>query len=82
MEQGVSSTKLHIWKLMEFAGILPNKKRRVLLEELDKKFTNNELGSDEKIILAADHIYPYDKRTRMKFLRHEFKKWERETQIL
>jgi hypothetical protein len=82
MEQAVSPAKLQVWKLMEFVGILPNKKRRVLMEELDKKFTDNELASDEKIILAADHIYPYDKRTRMKFLRHEFKKWERKIQTL
>ena len=79
MATPISQAKLRVWQLMEFAGVLPNKKRRVLIEELDRKFKANELESDEKRILAADKIHPHDKRERRRFLRQELKMWERRT---
>ena len=73
----VSPARFRVWKLMEFAGILSNKKRRVLTEELDRKFKVNELESDERRILAAERTHPNDKRERMRYLRQELKAWER-----
>ena len=81
MGQPISLAKLRVWKLMEFAGILPNKKRRVLLEELGRRFKENSLESDERRILAADKISPNTKRERMKFLRQELKAWEKRTAV-
>lgn len=83
MEQAVAinSTKLQVWKLMEIAGILTNKKRRILMEELDRKFKCYGLESDEKMILAADRTYHHDKRERMKSLKQALKAWERKTQV-
>lgn len=79
MSQTVGPAKLHVWKLMEFAGVLSNKKRRALIEELEKKFQANELGPDERRILAAHKLHPQDKRARRKFLRQELKSWEKRT---
>lgn len=79
MNQTVSPARLQVWKLMEFAGVLPNKKSRVLVDELEKKFQANELEPDGRRILAAHKLHPQDKRARRKFLRHELKSWEKRT---
>lgn len=81
MSQALSPAKLHVWKLMEFASILPNKKRRLLVDELERKFQANELEPDERRILVAHKLYPQDKRARRKVLRQELKAWEKRTPL-
>lgn len=77
MSQTVSPEKLRVWKLMEIAGILPNKKRRVFLEELAKKEEAGELELDERKIWYAQLLFPNDKQARRKRLKEELKKWEK-----
>jgi hypothetical protein len=76
-----SYSKFQVWKIMEFAGILPNKKRRVLINILEDKFQNNELEPDERKILSATKIYPENKRMRRKYLKQELKAWEKRAAI-
>jgi len=76
MDYAISPARLHVWKLMEFSGILPNNKRRALIDELDRKDQNRGLNADEKMILAADKL-SQNKRDRRKFLRQELKAWEK-----
>lgn len=81
MSQIVSPAKLRVWKLMEFAGVLSNKKRRVLISELERRFQANELESDERRILAAATLHPEDRQARRRYLRQELKKWERRAAV-
>lgn len=81
MSHVVSLERLRIWKLMEFVGILPNKKRRVLISELERKSQVTRLESDERKILTADKMHPQDKRARRRFLKQELKAWEKRTAI-
>ncbi|MEK7138889.1 MAG: hypothetical protein AAB799_01780 [Patescibacteria group bacterium] len=68
-----------IWKLMEFMGTLPNKKRRLLISILEQKLERGELEPNESRILAASKIHPEDKRARRNFLKQELKIWEKRT---
>lgn len=77
MSQKVSPEKLRVWKLMEFAGILHGKKRRMLLEELSKKEETGKLDPDERRIWDAQIIHPNDKQARRRRLKEELKAWEK-----
>lgn len=73
----VSEGILRIWKIQEFAGILPNKKLSKLIEHLDEKFSSSRLESDERLILAAYKLHGLDRKARREFLRRELLAWEK-----
>ena len=73
----INPARLRIWKFMEFSGILPNKKRKMLVNELEKLGASGLLDTYEKMIIRADNQYPQNRRERMKFLKQELKVWEK-----
>ena len=81
MSPAVNPARLQVWIIMEFAGILPKKKRQKMIAELERKFEANELNSSERRILAASKLHPYNKRERARFLKQELRKWEKRTAV-
>lgn len=77
LNYAVSPSRLRAWMLMEFSGILPNKKRKTLIKELEKLGFNRQLDAYEKMIIMADMRYSQDRRERMRFLKQELKSSEK-----
>lgn len=81
MSGQVSPQRLNVWKLMEFAGILHGRKRKVLMEELSKKEVAGELDPDERRIWDADVMCPNDKKARRRRLKQELMAWEKRVML-
>jgi len=64
---------------MELAGILHNKKRRLFLEELERRANDNAANIEysEIILRAAQRMYPENRQMRKKDIRARLKEWEK-----
>jgi hypothetical protein len=74
----VNPSKVKVWMLMEFAGILHGKKRRTLMRELERRHQNNEVETHvESILFSAETAYPGDKHSRRRYIKELLKHWEK-----
>ncbi|MBI4158008.1 MAG: hypothetical protein HY505_00065 [Candidatus Yanofskybacteria bacterium] len=79
MSLEVSEAKFLAWKCMDLAGILRGKKRRLFIEELEKRTNDDTSNTDhsERILRTAQRMYPEDKKMRRKYIRTRLKEWEK-----
>ena len=80
MSRHVSEAKFLAWKCMDLAGILRGKKRRLFTEELERRFNDNNdvnIDNSERVLRAAQRMYPEDKQMRRKYIRTRLKEWEK-----
>jgi len=64
---------------MEFAGNLHGKKRRLFVEELERRSNDNTVNIEksEIILRAAQRMYPEDRQMRRRYTRNRLKEWEK-----
>ncbi len=74
----VSEARLRVWIYQELMGILSERKKRSLLEALNKKELRGELDSLERRIWTATKLYDKPNEQR-EFLKKELKAWEKRT---
>jgi len=79
MSHKISKAKFMPWKCMELASILRGKKRQLFIEELERRSNDNadNVDNSERILRAAQRMYPEDKQMRRKYIRTRLKDWEK-----
>ncbi|OGN05889.1 MAG: hypothetical protein A2750_02440 [Candidatus Yanofskybacteria bacterium RIFCSPHIGHO2_01_FULL_45_42] len=74
----INPDKFEIWLLMEYAGFLHGKKRRLFIEELKKKYWSRGIQAHrETMLMNAETSYPQDRQARRKHLKELLKHWEK-----
>lgn len=76
-----NTARYSVWLLLEVAGILRKRKRKLLMDALEEKQLKNNLEPLERKIWAANKLHPENYKSYRKFLETELLAWENRAQI-